>query len=338
MRPSSLFVALTALLPSLASAVTLGDLQSADAPYTVSEGISRGGVTVFPVVQRGVAKLADDQRIVSLQDALATGQLAVTEVGHQMQVASLRVHNRGKHPVLVMAGEVVQGGQQDRVMAEDLLLPPSDAPVTVTVNCVEQGRWGGGHQFGYGGQAELSLRRVVQMQGDQSATWREVARVNSAKAGLMAQMGHGGAALRPSTGTYLASMRSPLERQVSKIAEELSLELAKEGEVVGVVVAVGDHIVGSEVYGYTEVFDSVRDATLSALAREALSSGSYGSYDDAPSAQVAADYLSGALMGHAVALESRAGTTRHQLRSEDVQSFLLADAEGEVLRLVSYSR
>ena len=41
---------------------------------------------------------------------------------------------------LVLAGEVVIGGKQDRVLTEDIVLAASETQ-QVAVNCVEQGRW-----------------------------------------------------------------------------------------------------------------------------------------------------------------------------------------------------
>ena len=331
--------ALSALIPAVAFATPTPELASIGAGYSVGAGITRAGVTVYPVTRSGGPKLMDDEQILPFADALRQGVLTVTEAGHSMEVASLRVHNRGKYPVLVMAGEIVEGGQQDRVITQDLLLQPSDSPVIVSVNCVERGRWGGGQSFGYGGQAEMGLRRVVQVRRNQDATWEAVASVNSGKAEMLAALGYDAWSLAPSTGTYMASMRSGvIERQVVKITQELSAEVAKEGNVVGIVVAVGDRVVGSDVYGYAEVWDQVRDATLAAVARDAMTSQTYGTWSSAPEQRIAARFLATALGGETVDIEVRGLATHSTVETDETLSYVLADADGDLLHLASFLR
>lgn len=335
-RPIALLVL---AFPSVAAAIPLPGAPLVGEDLVVGEGVSRDGVTVYPVLALDAPKLPEDQAIVTFADALRTGALSVTEVGHDMQVATLRVHNRGKDPVLVMAGEIVEGGAQDRVIAQDLVIPPSEAPVAVRVNCVERGRWGGGQAFAYGGRAEPGLRRVVQVQRNQDATWAAVSDLNAGKAALVRALGYDAAALAPRTGTYLASMRhGVLEAHVAKLTEALSAEVAKEGDVVGLVVAVGGEIVGGEVYGYPEVFASVREETIAAVARDAMSRGAWGRTAAAPSVASAQSFLAASLGGEVVE-SGAAGIARHaRVESADALSWVLSEADGDVLHLVAYRR
>ncbi len=306
--------------------------------FIVGEGIHLEGVTVYPVTDPTAQKLPDDQQIVQFADALRSGTLTVAENGHDMQVASLRVHNRGKHPVLVMAGEVVDGGQQDRIITRDLLIEPSDSPIVVSVNCVERGRWAGGRQFEYGGRAEYGLRRVVQIHRNQDATWEAVGTMNSSKAAMLAALGHDAHMMSPSTGTYMASMHGgALERQVAKVASEIAIEVAKEGNVVGLVVAVGDTIIGSEVYGYPEIFDDVRDETIAAVARDAMTRGTFGSWAT-PAPEAASMFLADA-MGGTHSERSMSGIALHStVEGESTLSYVLAEDDGSVLHMASYVR
>lgn len=306
--------------------------------FAIGAPIHRDGLTVYPILNPGAEK-APDEGFLTLADALAIGALTVTEQGHGMQVASLRVHNRGKVPVLVMAGEMVEGGHQDRVITQDLVVPPSDAPMVVQVNCVERGRWEGGHQFAYGGRAELGLRRVVQVRRDQGATWEAVASMNSSKAALLQALGHDPGVVSSPTETYLAGTRArAIERQVAKLTLEIDEELAKEADVVGVVVAVGGEVVGGEIYGHTEVFDAVRRSTLAAVARDVMTTGTYGVAMSAPDVAVAAAFLDDALAGRVVAHHpGPAGATR-ALEGEDTVAYALDDEDGDLVHLTAYRR
>src|SRR5580692_4445370 len=74
----------------------------------------------------------------TLQEALAKGVVKVHETG---SVNALTVENTGKDEVFVQAGDIVKGGQQDRVLSVDLLLPPRSGEVSIAAFCVESGRW-----------------------------------------------------------------------------------------------------------------------------------------------------------------------------------------------------
>ena len=52
------------------------------------------------------------------------------------------IQNKGKLPILVLAGTIVKGGKQDRQIGEDFVVP-RDKQVDVSAFCVEQGRWNG---------------------------------------------------------------------------------------------------------------------------------------------------------------------------------------------------
>jgi hypothetical protein len=64
---------------------------------------------------------ADKAVPATLQEALAKGTVKVDETG---SVNELTVENLGADEVFVHAGDIVKGGQQDRVLSVDLLLPP----------------------------------------------------------------------------------------------------------------------------------------------------------------------------------------------------------------------
>ena len=59
------------------------------------------------------------------------------------QVNQLVLMNRGKRPLLLLAGEVVSGGKQDRIIGKDRIVPIGAAPLPLDVFCVEHGRWTG---------------------------------------------------------------------------------------------------------------------------------------------------------------------------------------------------
>ena len=74
----------------------------------------------------------------TLEEALARGSVIVHETGN---VRELRIENTGSEPVFIQFGDLVKGGQQDRVLTTSLLIPPHSGQIAIGAYCVEQGRW-----------------------------------------------------------------------------------------------------------------------------------------------------------------------------------------------------
>ena len=51
--------------------------------------------------------------------------------------------NNSKRPLILLAGEIVTGGKQDRVIGKDRIIPAESDPIDLGVFCVEPGRWTG---------------------------------------------------------------------------------------------------------------------------------------------------------------------------------------------------
>jgi len=98
-----------------------------------------------------------------LTSALASGMATVSEIGRG-EVGRLRVHNRGGALLFGMAGELVVGGRQDRLLNTSVLIAPG-AAVPVHVSCIERDRWeeaGTRRSFGTGrATASPAVRSAV---------------------------------------------------------------------------------------------------------------------------------------------------------------------------------
>lgn len=74
----------------------------------------------------------------TLAEAMAKGAISVLETGN---VNQLTLDNSGGEDVFVQAGDIVKGGQQDRVLTVSLLIPAKSGKMAIGAFCVEQGRW-----------------------------------------------------------------------------------------------------------------------------------------------------------------------------------------------------
>ena len=144
------------ILPHLAFVMLAATLASAGAPtheYKVLPPVTKGHLTLFPIVGGADANTA---QLLTLDEGVRSGAVIVTEAGSLQglirpgtsyrpslggEVNRLVLVNNSERPLLLLAGEVVTGGKQDRVIGVDRIVPPKSEPVDLSVFCVEPGRW-----------------------------------------------------------------------------------------------------------------------------------------------------------------------------------------------------
>lgn len=133
----------------------------------VGSGTSRGALTVFPVwgETAGARGYSVNPRTVVVAEQ-PTGQ----------DVSTLAATNLGTRPVLMLEGQVLEGGWQNRLLGRSVLVPARSS-VDLDVVCVEAGRWGGEDEHRSNGRrASLRVRGALRSGQDrQGEVWRRVA-------------------------------------------------------------------------------------------------------------------------------------------------------------------
>ena len=167
--------------------------------YKVLEPIRHGNLTVFPVV---AARSYDTGEFLTLDEGLRSSEVVVTESGNVRglirrhppggvitpahdgaQVNKLVLVNNSKRPLLLLAGEIVTGGKQDRVISKDRIVPAESDPIDFDVFCVEPGRWVGSsskfmNSMSAGVMAAPSVRGKAMADKSQEKVWAEVGHAN----------------------------------------------------------------------------------------------------------------------------------------------------------------
>jgi len=225
--------------------------------------IRDGRISVIPIVAtRPTAAPA----YLTLADGMKRGLVTVREMGRDegFVVDHLRLTNKSKQPLFVIAGELVIEGQQDRVMSADRVIEAGKT-VTVTVRCVERHRVAGSVWFKTGeALAELSLRERV-VHGEQGAVWAEVAAIN-------ARLG-----LAPPSGTYREAAAQHKTGEAAARRDRMLAALAtleERAQLVGFAVAIDDKVVAVERFASPELY--------SALETELVGSYTAGTPGDLP--------------------------------------------------------
>ena len=299
---------LGAVAPTISGNATAPDPSSAtENSWRLLPGITYENITLFPVVSSGSA---DTSAFLTLDEGLASGEVVVTEQGaggmfrsergspatgsnRAASVNQLVLINRSKRPLLLLAGELVSGGKQDRIIGKDRIVPVGAEPLPLDVFCVEHGRWSSGSRFSAAKtMVHPSVREQAALAKDQHEVWSAV------RAGSTASVAVNGRAepvlaapmitadsisesVEVSAPTQAYSkiyedgrVGASVEEMVSKLERrfEKSVEGLKGERVVGVIVAYGDEVAWSDVFASPELFNHywmklLRSYSVEALAR-----------------------------------------------------------------------
>ncbi len=195
--------------------------------------------------------------------------------------------NRGSKPLVLLAGELISGGKQDRIIAKDRIVAPGAEPLPLDVFCVEHGRWSAGVQFAAAKMmVHPSVREKAAVDQKQTEVWQAVRSGTTAgtspevaAAPPRISMGVLGGVIgteAPSESYKRIYQSSRLGGSVENFAEEVQRRFARtttnlKGEyVVGVVVAYGGEVSWSDVFASASLFERYWPKLLRSYVVEAL--------------------------------------------------------------------
>lgn len=190
----ALFIAATLLLPSVPSKAKGVHGNGGGRALRVLAPVSYKNLTLYPIVGRinNVAGTTTDY--ITLDEGIKNGTVIITERGGEQRIAQrpprrgqanrvqvtldagdnasvnqLSLINRSGKKLILLAGEIVVGGKQDRIVEEDLIVPPVSVPISLNVFCVEHGRWSPRAQQTTSNRAPVSRANVIQNPSVQNA-------------------------------------------------------------------------------------------------------------------------------------------------------------------------
>jgi hypothetical protein len=231
--------------------------------YALGEPVTHGNATFIPVVSTVPMDQLPEQDTVTLSEAKKNGWVEIIEVPGEEQVEFLSVRNTGDKPIYLMSGQLLLGGKQDRIVAEDTIVPPGKT-VKVRVYCVEHGRWNGASMhFDYSEtMVPDKVRKSAQYEG-QAAVWDSVAEKNET-----VRYGRTSAATPSSSiKTYLTN--DEVKGKVSEGAKA-ALEKINGPNVVGVVFALNGEIQTFEMFATPGLFAQAAKPLIESFIAEAV--------------------------------------------------------------------
>ncbi len=189
------------------------DFQRFIAGIRVGPTKAHGGLLAFWLQAKESPAALD---VSTLDEARAKGALLITE-REQATVPELLVENRGKVAVLMLAGEILVGGKQNRVLKEDILLPPLSGPRNISVYCVERGRWNEGRKDfeSKASFAQPGVRAYLMKKAPQSEVWSAVGKAARAAEAPSPTDSYQQIYEKPEVQSHLADMERGLDSTVA---------------------------------------------------------------------------------------------------------------------------
>lgn len=175
----------------------------------VGRGKTVGAVTLFPVW--GERAGIRPRGYITVSDSVSYSELA-----SRPAISHLRAVNGSQTPVLVLDGQLFEGGWQDRMATRSHLLA-AGAEQTIDVACVERDRWGGQAQQRTRYRRSPASVRVGADVGGQDEVWRRIDR----------------RAPRSETGSLLGAMHAA-DEQATLLVRHMRLVSGQTGLLVGI--------------------------------------------------------------------------------------------------------
>jgi hypothetical protein len=231
-------------------------------PYT------HGNLTIFLIH-------GDDQmkgrKFLTLDEALEQKKVIVHETKN---VNQLSIENVSAEEVFIQAGDIVKGGQQDRLLALDLIVPPKSGKIPLESFCVESGRWAmrqgeAADKFESSKSAapNKDLKLACRFERSQRGVWDNVAQ---AQKKLSDNIGTDVKAAKSESSLQLTLEHKKLVETVAAYEKALKACVDDKNDVLGLVIAVNGKMNSGDMYASHDLFMKLWPKLLQASAVEAV--------------------------------------------------------------------
>jgi hypothetical protein len=238
-----------------------------DASYRLSGPYTHKNLTVFLVH----GKDQTSRTFLTLQEALAQKKVRVYET---KEVNELVIKNFSNENIYVQAGDIVRGGEQDRMISIDFIVPPKSGRMPIEAFCVESGRWNkrGNEEAAVfssseNGVVSKEIKLAAKSAKSQEEVWENV-KVAQDKLGR--NVG-GSVQDRTSTSSLELSVESPkVKATTAAYLKSLSGILQNKSDVIGYVFAINGKMNSADIYASHALFAKLWPKLIKSSAVEAV--------------------------------------------------------------------
>ena len=216
-------------------------------------------LTIFPLT---LWKGRDSKSIITLDEAFKKNYIEIKEKDDS-DVNTVILINKSKYYIFILAGEVITGCKQDRMVSEDCLIPPHSGKIHLKVYCTEHGRWTSqSKKFASGGIAiNPSTRKAAKATKSQSEVWAQVEEKRS-------ELG----AAASGTDRFVDIIEdNKVSSKVKPYVDKFSdIPDVSGWNTIGVVAAVGDEIVVVDLFTNHQLFKKLWKKLIKSYALDAI--------------------------------------------------------------------
>ena len=240
--------------------------QDVTSNYRLSGPYKHKNLTVFLVH----GKDQSNKTFLTLQEALAQKKVKVYET---KDVNELAIRNLSNEDIYVQAGDIVRGGDQDRMISVDFIVPPRSGRMPIAAFCVESGRWNkrGNEENAAFGSSENSapnaLKLAAKSNKSQQAVWDNVVMV---QAGLSKNVGGSVNSTVSASSMELSMEDSKVKVTSAAYINALAGLLRNHSDAIGYVLAINGKVNSADIYASHALFAKLWPKLLKSNAVEAI--------------------------------------------------------------------
>lgn len=213
------------------------------------------GLTLFPLT---LSSGEDHRAYQTLDEGLANGTVTVKERAGGV-VSELVLANTAHIHTFILAGELLLGGKQNRLIREDLLLPPKSGDVVVPVYCGQKGRWSADTKFHTkDSMANSNVRQRALAGAPQAEVWSGI-REDAGRLQALTE-----------SEDLQQVYDSPENRRALADYRTNCIDYLRRRPAVGFVVARYGTIVGAEVFRSRSLFQRLQGKLIDSYAVDCL--------------------------------------------------------------------
>ena len=236
--------------------------------YRLTGPYTHKNLTIFLVHGKNVIKA---KSFLTLQEALVQKKVVVYET---KSVNELSIQNFSSQDVYVQAGDIVKGGQQDRMIGVDLIVPPRSGKLPISAFCVEHGRWSGrgSERAGvFSSSADAASTKEIKLaakrSNSQGGVWESV---TVAQDKLSRNVGARVNSPVSASSLQLTVENGKVQGTADSYVKALAGILNGGDDVIGYVFAINGKVNSADVYGSNVLFTKLWPKLLKANAVEAI--------------------------------------------------------------------
>jgi hypothetical protein len=245
-------------------------------PYRLSGPYQHENLTLFLIHGKDQLK---GKTFLTLQEGLDRKKVIVHETNRVNELAIENVSRDAE--IFVQSGDIVKGGQQDRTIAFDLVVPKRSGKLPVASFCVEAGRWNiregeDARKFGSSDKHLPSKEGKIAVKGTTSAyqrrniqggVWKEVARKQMM---LGKALGKSVKAGKSESSLQLTLEDQKLLEAVETYTKKLTPLIEGKKDVIGYAFAVNGQVNSADIYASHQLFKKLWPKLLNATVVEAI--------------------------------------------------------------------